>query len=149
MTHEPILRLAAALAFSLGLATAAPAQPGARPPVRASAERPVLLLDQIRTPPFPAAWAREFQPLKTLEEVEAVLKAKGAPYQRGRTLLDTRTANAQLVKVIAALPPGEVFILPAGQAATFSRVLQALTPDAAAAFARAASRPRSEPIRRP
>ena len=129
------MKLLAVLIAALCLAAPAMAQP-ARPPLRPSADRPILLVDQVRSAPFPRAWAPLFQPLKTLEEVEAVLKSKGVPFQRGRSFIDTRTANPELVRTIAALPPGEIFIVPQGRTATFSRVLGALTPEAAAAAAR-------------
>lgn len=145
MSGRTTMRLGLALMAALSLTAPAMAQPAAAP-VRASAERPFLLIDQIRTPPFPAAWAPLFQPLKTLEEVETVLKSKGASYQRGRTVLDTRTMTPDLVKIIAALPPGEVFIVPQAKGVTFNRVLQALTPGAAARLKASAEPPRGQPL---
>jgi peptidyl-prolyl cis-trans isomerase C len=65
---------------------------------------------------------KDFEPLKTLDEVEAMLRAKGINYQKGVDTLDATTIPSQLVQAIVALPPGEVFVLPTGQVVLINRV---------------------------
>jgi EpsD family peptidyl-prolyl cis-trans isomerase len=87
------------------------------------AQRKIYTLDQIRIArPRTAQMMAEFQPLKTLEEVEAMLKAKGMNYQRGADRLDAIGSDPKLIKAIAALPPGEVFVVPNGQVVLINRV---------------------------
>lgn len=86
-------------------------------------ERKFFILDQIRIQrPTNAAMMKEFEPLKTFEEVEAMLKAKGIRYQRGTDTLDAPAADPRLVNAIVALPPQEVFVMPAGQLVLINRV---------------------------
>jgi hypothetical protein len=108
-----------------------------------TAERPILLLDQIRSARFGGEIARAVQPAKTLEEVEAILRANGVVYRRARALFDTRGARPDLVKLIAGLPRGEVYVIPQADAVTFNVVVKALTPEAAAALSRPAAQPKT------
>lgn len=86
-------------------------------------ERKIYAVNQIRIarPTDPALMA-DFQPLKTLAEVEALLKSKGINYQRGTDRLDAVGTNMNLIEAIAKLPPGEVFVLPMGQLVLISEV---------------------------
>ena len=76
-------------------------------------ERKRYALDQIV---FPAnndpALAAKLKPTKTLDEIEAVLKSAGIQYQRGNGQLDTGGVPPEIAKKIAALPPGEPFLVP-------------------------------------
>jgi EpsD family peptidyl-prolyl cis-trans isomerase len=87
------------------------------------AERKIFVLDQIRmaTPRDPKIMD-DFRPLKTFEEVEAMLRVKSIPFQRGTAPLDAVQVNPKLVATIVGLPPGEVFVVPAGQMVLISRV---------------------------
>lgn len=87
------------------------------------AERKIFTVDQMRIarPTDPKVMA-DFQPLKTFEEVEAMLNAKNIRYQRGVDQIDARGTNPKMVQAIANLPPGEVFVLPMGQVVLINRV---------------------------
>lgn len=92
------------------------------------AERKIFGVDQIRIarPTDPKLMA-EFEPLKTFEEVEAMLKSKNIQYQRGVDQIDARGTNPKLIDAIANLPPGEVFVLPMGQLVLINRVRETRT----------------------
>ncbi|WP_375427169.1 EpsD family peptidyl-prolyl cis-trans isomerase [uncultured Sphingomonas sp.] len=70
-------------------------------------------LDQLafRAANDPALGAK-LKPARTLPEVEAVLKAEGIPFQRGAAQLDTGSLAPDVATRIAALPPGEPFLVP-------------------------------------
>lgn len=119
----------AAFILLAGAPPLASAQP-APPPQAASAERPILLIAQLRSGPVDQTLALQLKPLKTMKEVEAFLKANNIAYGRGRIQVDTRIADSRLVASIARLPPGEIFIVQQGTtAATFNQVIRALTPE--------------------
>ena len=77
------------------------------------AERKRYQLDQLS---FPAtndpALVEKLKPAKTMEQVEAVLNAAGIKFQRGTAQLDTAMIAPQIASRIAALPPGEPFLVP-------------------------------------
>lgn len=54
----------------------------------------------------------KLKPARTLPQVEAVLKAEGIQFQRGTSQLDTAQLPPQIAARIAALPPGEPFVVP-------------------------------------
>lgn len=143
-------RPAAGLFAALLVALAPPAfaQPRTAPSTTPTAERPVLLVDQIRSPPIPRELGPLLQPLNTLEQVEALLRSRGIAFKRERALIDTRTVNRELVKILAALPPGELFIVPERGEMTYNRVLAALTPQAAAAQMAPPPPPKAAPKRK-
>lgn len=86
-------------------------------------ERKIFVVNQIRmAAPSDPAIMKEFQPLKTLDEVEAMLKAKGIRYQRGNGAIDALTVNPRLVDAIVKLPPGEVFVIPSRGVVIISEV---------------------------
>lgn len=92
------------------------------------AERKFFIVDQMRIQrPTNQAIMKEFEPLKTFEEVEAMLNAKGIKYQRGTDTLDAPSADPRLVNAIVALPPGEVFVMPAGQMVVINRIRETRT----------------------
>lgn len=70
-------------------------------------------LDQVifKAANDPALQAK-LKPVKTLPEVESVLTNSGIKYQRGSTQLDTAMLPTPIAARIAALPPGEPFIVP-------------------------------------
>src|SRR3546814_12765575 len=67
------------------------------------------------------------KPLKTLGEVQALAAREGIKYHRGKGTLDAMQAPPELVEQIVALPPGEVFILPAGEATLANPALDTRT----------------------
>lgn len=56
----------------------------------------------------------KLKPAKTMADVEAVLKSSGIAYQAGKTQIDTATLPPPIAARIAALPPGEPFLIPQG-----------------------------------
>lgn len=54
----------------------------------------------------------KLKPVKTLPEVESVLTNTGIKFQRGTTQLDTAMLPTPIAARIAALPPGEPFVVP-------------------------------------
>lgn len=85
------------------------------------ANRQVLVIDQVVAAPNKIP-AERFRPLKTLDEVKALLAQEGVPYQTNASTMDTVQANPQLVAQIKKLPPGEVFVIPQGNALIFNQV---------------------------
>lgn len=78
------------------------------------AERKLLTVDQIRMArPKSEADLKEFLPLKTLPEFEALLNQKGIQFQRTAAVIDTGSTDPNMVAQIEKLPPGEVFMVPA------------------------------------
>lgn len=130
-------KLAAAVAMALASVSAIAAAPAwtqpADPSIRATPERPFLLLDQVRSGPVPDALTPQIKALNTLEDIEALLTSEGISFERRKGSLDSRALGPQLAAVIAALPPGEVFVIPGQGVVTFNQVLRALTPAEAAA----------------
>jgi len=92
------------------------------------AERQKLALDQIRFPTPPQADVlKTITAAPTLEGVIAQLDARGIKYARGAAALDTGSIDANAVRQILALKPGEAFALStAGQ--TFVSVVTGKAP---------------------
>lgn len=104
------------------------------------AARKVLLIDQIRTPMVQdATLIEELKPLKTLEEVTALLTAKNIRFQQGGAQLDALTTPPQVFNQIIKLPAAEVFVIPQGNLLTINRVRETrvapVTPEVATAHA--------------
>jgi EpsD family peptidyl-prolyl cis-trans isomerase len=102
-------------------------------------ERKIFLVDQIRMPRVPLAVLKTLEPLKTMEEIEAVLNKDNIPHQRGDATLDAVGADPRLVDFIVKLPPNEVFVLPSNDGLLVNRVKETkvspFTGDAATAYA--------------
>jgi len=76
-------------------------------------QRKVFEVDQIRMPrPSDPAILKSLEPLKTLDQVEGLLKADKIPYQRSTGTLDAVGADPTTVEKILSLPPDEVFVIP-------------------------------------
>lgn len=87
------------------------------------AQRKIFTVDQIQfEAPKDMRQLSAYQPLKTMEEVEAQVKKDGLRYRRAPATLDVATANPMLVQQVLRLPPGEIFIIPAGQAVVANRI---------------------------
>ena len=87
------------------------------------AERKIFTVDQIQfQTPRDTRVLQKYQPLKTMDEVAAQLKADGLQFRRAPTTLDVATANPQLVEQILRLPPTEIFIIPAGQVMVANKI---------------------------
>lgn len=85
------------------------------------ANRRVLIVDQVVAAPNKIAPDR-LRPLKTLGEVKALLDSEGVVYQENTATLDTMSANPQLLAGISKLPPGEIFVVPQGNAIVFNQI---------------------------
>jgi len=85
-------------------------------------ERKVFVVDQLRMPRVPLPVLKSLEPLKTMEEIEAVLSKDNIPHQRGDATLDAVGADPRLVDFILKLPPNEVFVLPSNDGLLVNRV---------------------------
>jgi EpsD family peptidyl-prolyl cis-trans isomerase len=85
-------------------------------------ERKVFVVDQIRMPRVPVEVLKTLEPLKTMEEIEAVLTKDNIPHQRSDATLDAVGADPRLVDFIRKLPPNEVFVLPGNDGLLVNRV---------------------------
>ncbi len=83
------------------------------------AERALLTLDQIafELPQDPAK-LKELAPIKTMTDIEKWLIENGIQYRRQPAQLDTLQVAPDAARRILALPPGEVFVVPAREVAT-------------------------------
>lgn len=85
------------------------------------ASREVLLIDQViatanKIPPD------RLRPLKSLDEVKALLAQEGVAYQTNTSTMDTIQANPQMLEQIRKLPPGEIFVVPQGNTLIFNQI---------------------------
>jgi EpsD family peptidyl-prolyl cis-trans isomerase len=85
-------------------------------------ERKVFVLDQIRMPRVPLDVLKSLEPLKTMEDIEAVLVKDKIPHQRGDATLDAVGVDPRLVEFVLKLPPNEVFVLPGNDGLLVNRV---------------------------
>src|SRR6476646_4023060 len=77
-------------------------------------QRKVYSLDQIAfaVPQGNTTLLKELEPLKTMEAVQQKLIESRVQYQRANGKLDAIQVDPNLMKRIAQLPPGEIFVLP-------------------------------------
>lgn len=88
-------------------------------------DRKLLIIDQIQFPmPSDHRALAEYQPLKTLDEIEQKLIEQNVDYRRVPASLDTLQLPAQIAKSIVALPPGEVFVVPSNGNLTANRITE-------------------------
>jgi EpsD family peptidyl-prolyl cis-trans isomerase len=87
------------------------------------AERKIFTVDQVQfqTPRDPRI-LQKYQPIKTMDELVAQLKADGLQFRRAPTTLDVATANPQLVEQVLKLPSDDIFIIPAGQVMVANKI---------------------------
>ncbi|MBV8683436.1 MAG: hypothetical protein JO111_11210 [Caulobacteraceae bacterium] len=87
------------------------------------AQRKIYVLDQLqmRRPTDPAILTA-LEPLKTFDQIQALLTQDKIPFQRTTAGLDALTADPRLLAAIQKLPPGELFVLPAGQLITVNQI---------------------------
>ncbi|MBV8593767.1 MAG: SurA N-terminal domain-containing protein [Caulobacteraceae bacterium] len=79
------------------------------------AQRKIFDIDQIRMQrPSDPNLIKALQPLKTLEQIEALLKSEKIPYQRSMGKVDAVGADPRMIDAMIKLPPGEVFVVPNG-----------------------------------
>jgi hypothetical protein len=94
-----------------------------RPSLAGQLLGPVYIVDQLQCGAPPKELAPQLQPLHQLAEVEALLRKNGISCLRGRAYFDTNAADPRLVAGINNLPPGEIFVIPAGQAVLFNQIV--------------------------
>jgi hypothetical protein len=91
-----------------GYATPAPPPPTADPHV-------IYALEQLITGQIPRELQAQIGPIHTLREVEDLLKANNIEFKWGKAEMHSSELPPELVRQMAALPPGEVFVVPQGQ----------------------------------
>lgn len=106
------------------------------------AQRKIFTIDQIQfEAPRDPQVLRKYQPLKTMDEVEAMLKQDGLQYKRAPSKLDVATANPELVQQVLKMPKDDIFLIPAGRVMVANKItatdVQPLTGDQANQFATA------------
>ncbi len=84
---------------------------------------PVYIVDQLRCGTPPKELMPQLQPLRQLPEVEALLRQNGISCVRARNYLDTNVADPRIVAGVNNLPPGEIFVIPSGQAVLFNQIV--------------------------
>ncbi len=75
------------------------------------AQRKIFLVDQLSVPNAPQAVVKAMEPLKSLPAIAAFLESRKVPFQRASGAVDAAATDAGLVQRIAALPPGEPFVI--------------------------------------
>jgi EpsD family peptidyl-prolyl cis-trans isomerase len=100
------------------------------------AERKIFTIDQIQfEAPRDPAVLRKYQPLKTMDEVQTMLKQDGLEFKRAPSKLDVATANPQLVEQVLKMPKDDIFLIPAGRVMVANKItdtqVQPLTGDQA------------------
>jgi peptidyl-prolyl cis-trans isomerase C len=102
-------------------------------------ERKMFVVDQIRMPRVPLEVLKALEPLKTMEEIEAVLVKDNIPHQRVDATLDAVGADPRLVDFVLKLPANEVFVLPSNDGLMVNRIKETkvvpFTGDPATAYA--------------
>jgi EpsD family peptidyl-prolyl cis-trans isomerase len=92
------------------------------------AQRKIYSLDQIEFQmPDDVNKLKGYEPLKTMEEVEARTIEDGLEHRRHTAELDSVGANPELITQIAKLPPGEIFIVPGNGAIVASKITNTRT----------------------
>lgn len=128
---EEIL-LAEALQSQMGQKVARPSREEAEKYVATHPEifaaRKLYVIDQIQfgRPENPAS-LKEFEPLKSLDEVEQKLLRDNVEYRRVPSSIDARNAPAAMMKQIASLPANEVFLIPTGNTILVNQIKSART----------------------
>ena len=122
------------LTFALIAALAATPAAGQtrRPPAKttpnASTVPPVIpikiyVVEQVMTAKLPPEVLKQMEPLKTLRQVEELLKANSIAYAWRKADLNTAALPPTVLQQIEALPPGEVFVLPTGNNLTMNVII--------------------------
>ena len=97
-------RLAAGVAVMAAIAWADPAT--------AQAAGVTYHLEMLQTERTPPGLPQRLKPLKTLQQVEDLLKANNIPFSWRRGVLPSDRLSPQFVQALDKLPPGEVFVVP-------------------------------------
>lgn len=73
--------------------------------------------------PQDVAKLKAFEPMKTLDEIAQRLSGDGIEFRRAPAKLDTVGTQPELIRQIAKLPKGEVFVIPQGQVVLANRII--------------------------
>jgi len=85
------------------------------------ANRRQFQLDQLRVPYSGKLEDLDyFKPAKTMDDIMRLLQERNIRPERGGTVLDSATAQPQVIAMMEKLAPGEPFIVPAGGSAVIS-----------------------------
>jgi hypothetical protein len=96
------------------------------PPRAAPAPAPpgkTYILEQVVTGKLPQPLLDQMKPLKTLRQVEELLKANSVAYGWRKVEMNTTTLQPDALRQIDALPPGEVFVIPTGESLTMNVIV--------------------------
>lgn len=87
------------------------------------ANRKVFQVAQIRMPRTndPKLIA-DLKPLNTLESISSLLSSRQIPFRTGADRIDALAADPAMIDQIVKLPPGEVFVVPAGNLLTINQI---------------------------
>ena len=91
------------------------------------ANRKIFVVDQIVVPQANQELLKALQPVKTMTEAEAVLAKFNVKANNTVGVIDALTIPPQAAQQIGALPPDEVFIIPANGALRINHVRSAQT----------------------
>jgi hypothetical protein len=86
-------------------------------------QRKVMVVDQVVARPSKLDPER-YKPLQTLDQVKAALTQDGVQFQETMSVLDSATANPQLIAQLNKLPPGEIFVIPQNGSLIFNHIEQ-------------------------
>lgn len=87
------------------------------------AARKVWVVDQLSFPrPTDPSVAEAMRPLKTLEDVSALLTSRNIPSRRAEGEIDALGLDPRFTAQIVKLPPGEVFVVPNGNVLVANRI---------------------------
>ena len=120
--------IAAVLVAAATPLAAQPRQPPAKTPNLSTAP-PVIpikvyIVEQVvTTNKLPPQFLEQMRPLKTLRQVEELLKANSVPYAWRKTDMNSAALPPAIAKQIEAVPPGEVFVIPSGETLTMNVIL--------------------------
>lgn len=113
----------------------------------AFANRRLLVLEQLIAPANSKITPDQFKDLNTLDAVKGLYRAAGVPYQENLAVIDSLSADPQLISQIEKLPADEVFVIPQRGALVFNHIIMTrvapFTGDMAATYATNLVRQRS------
>jgi EpsD family peptidyl-prolyl cis-trans isomerase len=85
------------------------------------ANRRVLFVNQVIAAPNTIPPER-LRPLQTLDAVRNLLDSEGVQYQENAVVLDTLSANPQLIALVNRMPANEIFVVPQQGSLIFNQV---------------------------
>jgi EpsD family peptidyl-prolyl cis-trans isomerase len=87
------------------------------------AQRKVFVLDQLQMPrPTDPTLIKALEPLKTFEQIQALLTERKVPFKRVNAVLDAVGADPRLIAAVIKVAPGDLFVLPTNQIVTVNQV---------------------------